>query len=412
MDIKNLIAPNFYQLHLDIQEHRHSIYRLKGGRGSLKTSTIIVEVLSLMQKYPDICTCVFMKQGNRIRQGAFAAYINMIARAGLQSLYDISYSPMRITNNVTGQVIIFLGLDDANKTKGVAPPPGKVFGICHWEELDSFSGNNEIDTAMDSIIRGGDISWCFQCYNPPANANNWVNKDSLIDVPGRLIHSSDYRSVPVEWLGKAFIERAAACFRRSEREYRWRYLGEIVGVEGLIFRNITQYDLSNGYSADLLFQGIDLGYEDPLAFIRLGYNIANRDLYLLDEFYERHVINDDLAKWILDKGYIDMVSTMESSRGGEPVKACFNKFGVPVRLVNKGNNLLLSGISFLQGCSHIYIDPSVTPNAWEEFNLYEWKKDKDGNTISPEVPVDRNNHLIDATRYALSKHIKVLGGLS
>ena len=46
MDIKKLIAPNFYALHVDIQNRRHKVYRLKGGRGSLKTSTIIVEVLS------------------------------------------------------------------------------------------------------------------------------------------------------------------------------------------------------------------------------------------------------------------------------------------------------------------------------------------------------------------------------
>ena len=87
MDIKKLIAPNFYSLHIDIQNRRHSVYRLKGGRGSLKTSTIIVEVLLLMQKHKELCTAVFMKQSNRIRQGAFANYVEMIERAGVSSEY-------------------------------------------------------------------------------------------------------------------------------------------------------------------------------------------------------------------------------------------------------------------------------------------------------------------------------------
>ena len=202
MDIKKLIAPNFYSLHIDIQNRKHSIYRLKGGRGSLKTSTIIVEVLLLMQKHKELCTAVFMKQSNRIRQGAFANYVEMIERAGLSSEYSISVSPMRITNKRTGQIIAFFGLDDPNKTKGISTGnPNTYFGITHFEELDQFNGNREIDTAVDSVTRGGNLSWCFQCYNPPQNANNWVNKDSLINVKGRLVHSSDYRTVPVDWLG-------------------------------------------------------------------------------------------------------------------------------------------------------------------------------------------------------------------
>ena len=109
MDIKNLIAPNFYALHDDIQHHRHSVYRLKGGRGSLKTSTIICEILLLMQKHKNICTAVFMKQHNRIRQGAFANYLEMIERAGLSSIYRVSLSPMRLENKLTGQIIAFFG---------------------------------------------------------------------------------------------------------------------------------------------------------------------------------------------------------------------------------------------------------------------------------------------------------------
>lgn len=411
MDIKNLIAPNFYALHDDIQHHRHSVYRLKGGRGSLKTSTIICEILLLMQKHKNICTAVFMKQHNRIRQGAFANYLEMIERAGLSSIYRVSLSPMRLENKLTGQIIAFFGLDDPNKTKGISTGnPNTYFGITHFEELDQFNGNKEITTAIDSLTRGGDLSWCFQCYNPPPNANNWVNKDSLIDVPGRLIHSSDYRTVPVQWLGKAFIQNVLNCYRRNEREYRWRYLGEVVGIEGQIFKNIEQWTFDSSKKFDFIFQGLDLGWNDPKAFVRLGYVISERSLYVLDEFYKSQCPNDCVADFIIHKHYTDALTLIESA-GGSEVLSTYTSRGIPMQVVNKGNNLKMSGIEFLSSRSKIYIDPNRTPNAWNEFSLYEWNKDKNGAVISPECPVDGNDHTIDASRYALSTHIGILGGL-
>lgn len=414
MDIHNLIAPNFYALHLDIQSHQHTTYRLRGGRGSLKTSTIIIEILLIMQKHPEICAVVFMKHSNRLRHGIFAAFNEQIARARLTDLYDVSLSPLRIINKVTGQVILFLGLDEPGKTKSLnTGSPDTYFGITYFNELDQFNGNREIDTAIDSIVRGGDLSWCFQDYNPPANANNWVNKDSLVQVPGRLIHSSDYRTVPVEWLGKAFIEKVRACYLASEREYRWRYLGEVVGIEGLVFRNVHQYDLSQGAPSDFILQGIDVGYEDPMAFVRIGINLTNRDLYFLDEYYQNHVMHEDVAEYIAGKQYNDVPPIIESAgAGGKFAQAVYSRYGVPSIIVNKGNDLKMTGIHVLESFNHIYIDPNVTPNVWEEFNLYEWKKDKNGQVISPECPVDYKDHTIDATRYAISRHIGLLGGLT
>ena len=55
-------------------------------------------------------------------------------------------------------------------------------------------------------------------------------------------------------------------------------------------------------------------------------------------------------------------------------------------------------MKFLQGYTHV-IDPQRTPITYKEFTEYEYERDKDGNVISG-YP-DKNNHTIDATRYAL-----------
>lgn len=411
VNIKRLIAPAYYEVHRDIQQRKHSVYRFKGGRGSLKTSTIIIEILLLMQQHPELCAAVFMKQSNRLRQGAFAAFTEMIQRAGLESLYRVSYSPMRITNKSTGQIIAFFGLDDPNKTKGLnTGRADNYFGIVYFNEITDFAGNREIDTAIDSLVRGGPLSWCFQDYNPPRSASAWVNKDSLLDLPERVVHSSDYRMVPREWLGDAFLEKVRACYQRNPKEYRWRYLGEIIGVDGLVFQNIKQWDFDINKKYDMIFMGCDLGWSDPLTVVRIGYIIDTQELYILDEFYERKKQNEDAADFIVRNGYTDARLIIESARG-EGVLPAFTSRGIPCSLVNKGNNLRMNAVYFLASRKGIYIDPHRTPNAWSEFNLYEWAKDSNGDILSPETLVDGNDHTIDAARYAISTHIGFLEAL-
>ena len=70
--------------------------------------------------------------------------------------------------------------------------------------------------------------------------------------------------------------------------------------------------------------------------------------------------------------------------------------------MNKGGGLKLGGIEWLASRSNIYIDPVRCPIAWQEFTTYEWKKDRNGEVISPNVPVDGNDHTIDSCRYAIS----------
>lgn len=407
-DIKDLIAPNFYKLHYDIQNHLHDTYRLGGGRGSLKTSTIVVEILTLMQKHSDLCTVVFMKQGNRIRQGAFAAFTEGISRAGLDAVYKYKLTPPRIINKETGQIIVFMGLDDPQRTKGLSTGSSKTFfGIVYFNEITDFISPREIDIAIDSVIRGGNISWCFQDYNPPRSAANWVNEDSKKDVPGRLVHFSDYRTVPKQWLGEAFLKKVRQTYLMNPLEYEWRYLGKVVGTEGLIFKNIIKWKHCN-LLYDMIIQGMDLGWNDPKVFVRWGIDISHMSIYCLDELYMSETTNDFVADWILNNGYTDTVTILESA-GGKEAQVTYNKFGIPTDIVVKGRDLKRNSLEYLLSRAHIFIDPDKTPNVYREFSQYSWKVDRNtGKPKVPEEPIAYDDHTVDATRYALQPYLSML----
>ena len=65
--------------------------------------------------------------------------------------------------------------------------------------------------------------------------------------------------------------------------------------------------------------------------------------------------------------------------------------------VKKGKDSVMFGINLLKGYK-INVNSSST-NLIKELEQYRWKVDKNGNTLN--VPIDSDNHAIDALRYLI-----------
>ena len=85
----------------------------------------------------------------------------------------------------------------------------------------------------------------------------------------------------------------------------------------------------------------------------------------------------------------------------------FKAYGCFMRAAEKGPDSVRYGIKWLQSLRHIYIDKYRCPDTYDEFIKYEHDRDKEGKIISS-FP-DRDNHHIDATRYALERYYKHKG---
>ena len=400
------IGPAFYPVAKDVFEHGHTHYDESGGRGSLKSSFISIVVPLLLVNNPGTHALVLRKVANTIRDSVYAQYMWAIGELGMAAFWDAKVSPMELIYRPTGQKIMFRGADDPMKIKSIKVPFGYI-AVTHFEEKDQFSGRAEIRNILQSTMRGGSKYWNFESYNPPISRDNWANKDSLEERPDRLCHKSTYLQAPPEWLGQQFIDEAEHLKETDERAYQHEYLGIPVGTGGNVFdklelREITDAEVS---AFDHIYQGVDWGYfPDPFAFIRLHYDRARETIYLLDEIYENKLSNEQSAQMILRKGYNDVRIICDSA---EPKSvADFRAMRLPAFEAIKGPGSVEYGMKFLQR-RKIVIDRKRTPHAYDEFVGYEYERNKDGDIISG-YP-DANNHLIDATRYALEPVSRRMG---
>ena len=400
------IGSAFYDVAHDVFHHGHTHYDFSGGRGSLKSSTVSVLVPLLLINNPGTHALVLRKVANTIRDSVYAQYIWAIGELGMAAYWEAKVSPMELIYKPTGQKIMFRGADDPMKIKSIKVPFGYI-AVTHFEEKDQFAGRAEIRNILQSTMRGGSVFWNFESYNPPISRDNWANKDSLEERADRLCHKSTYLQAPPEWLGEQFLAEAEHLKATDERAYQHEYLGIPVGTGGNVFDNLELREITDEEMShfDHIYQGVDYGwFPDPFAFIRLHYDRARETIYLMDEIYQNKLTNEASGNIIIQRGYKDAYITCDSA---EPKSvADYRAMGLPAKAAVKGPGSVDYGMKWLQR-RKIVIDRKRTPNAYNEFVNYEYDRNKDGDIISG-YP-DENNHLIDATRYAVERISRRMG---
>lgn len=397
-----MIGPAFYDTARDVFGHVHTHYDLSGGRGSLKSSFVSIVVPLLLVQNPGTHALVLRKVGNTIRDSVYSQYMWAIGELGMAHLWKAQRTPMELIYKPTGQKIMFRGADDPMKIKSIKVPFGYI-AITHFEEKDQFAGRAEIRTILQSTMRGGSRFWNFESYNPPISRDNWANRDTLEVRADRLCHKSSYLDAPPEWLGEQFLSEAEYLKETNERAYQHEYLGEAVGTgsevfENLEIREITDEEISH---FDRVLHGLDWGYyPDPWAYNDLHYDAARQMLFIFDELTEWKLGNNETAELLLKRGLTrEDIITADSA---EPKSvADYNKMGLRCYGAEKGPGSVDYSMKWLQSLKAIVIDPERCPETCAEFSQYEYERTRDGEIISG-YP-DRDNHHIDATRYATEK---------
>ena len=404
VSLKDLIAPQFYSIHWDILEGKHTHYKLYGGRGSTKSSFVSIEIIYGMMQDPNANAACFRKVKDTLAESVFEQLLWAIDALEVSHLWKVTLSPLRLTYKPTGQRIVFRGCDDPNKRKSIKVRKG-YFKYIWYEERAEFPGDEDERKINQSLMRGGDKYVVFYTWNPPKSLNSWVNQDVLEEREDTLCNHSTYLTVPRKWLGEQFFIEAEELRKRKILAYRHEYLGEAIGNGGKVFDNIIIRKITDEEIAmfDKIRQGLDFGFAaDPLAYERMHLNKKQRRLYIFGEVYQTNLRSSKAVEYIKILNPENKIITADSE---EPRSIdTFNELGLRVVGAKKGPGSVDHGIAYLSDdLDEIIIDPVRCPNAAREFNSYELEKDKNGN-FKGGYP-DKDNHSIDAVRYGLEGDI-------
>ena len=300
-----------------------------------------------------------------------------------------------------GYQIIFAGLDDVEKIKSVVPAVGVITDI--WIEEATETERGDVKD-LYKRQRGGDEDTrkrMVLSFNPILQSH-WIYNEHFDGVAwsdGQQEHKTDELSIlKTTYKDNKFLTTQDVKDLENETD-KYRYNVYTLGNWGIlghvIFTNWTVEDLSGMHDQFTNHRhGLDFGYSaDPAALWVAHYDAKRKVIYVYDELYERGLTNDKLAEAVRDK----IGSAPVVCDSAEPKSiAELQQYGVSATKSRKGKDSIIHGIQWLQQQS-IVID-SRCVNTKNEISTAHWKEDANGNALPK--PSEKNNHLLDAGRYA------------
>ena len=186
-----------------------------------------------------------------------------------------------------------------------------------------------------------------------------------------------------------------------------KFMWEVYGLglravsEDLIFPKWEEYEQEPDEKIiDWVCLGGDFGFKnDPSACVKVTK--AGNTLYLEELLYETGLLNNDIATKLIDLEINQEISIWDSA---EP-KSINELITLDVNAwpAEKGAGSISYGIQKMQQFSiKIHVN---SIHLQKEFKKYRWAKDRTGNhkvnSLGKRIPVDKDNHAIDAVRYVI-----------
>ena len=375
---------------------------LKGGKGSKKSATTALNFILRLMDLPDSNLLVVRQIMNTHRDSTFAQLQWAQERLGVTHLWKNTISPLEMVYKPTGQKIIFRGFDDVLKLASTTVSKGYLNFV--WiEEGFEIAREEDFDKLDLSVPRGTMPSHLYKqttvTFNPWSETH-WLKKRFFDkETPDSATFSTNY--LINEFLDETDRNVFERMKRTNLRKYRVAGLGDWGISEGLVFENweVGQIKIQreDEYKWKSFF-GLDYGYtNDPTAFIGFKANPQDKELYIFCEFYEKRLLNCDIAERIKALGFSKerIRADCAEPKSNEDLR----RLGIGrITPSLKGRDSILNGISAINEYK-ITVNPACV-NMIRELSTYVYSDTV--NERGLRLPKDNDNHLCDALRYAFA----------
>jgi phage terminase large subunit len=354
------VNPNYAYLKDQVQKQRITL--LQGSTRSGKTFAIIDYFIHLCMKHKGMEIDITRETYKALKATAWKDFQNRLIEFGLYNPYDHNKSDSIYTLN--GNTINYFGSDDHGKVHGKSRD---ILWVNEAQLADEAVIDQLFPRTRHRII-------CD--FNPALGAEHWLDR-YLLEYPPLI---TTYKDNP-----HLTSDQVADIESRKENKYWWSIYGEgkRANAEGAVFENWTE----GAFEGIDHWYGMDFGYsQDPTALVKVDIDKKGKAIYLQEELYQTGMRTSEIAE-VCKRVCGDSLIIADSA---EP--------RLIAELKSKGLNIqgakkvtIVEGI-VLMNDYHMIISGA---NLKKELSLYRWA-DK-----GKSVPVDDNNHILDAARYAV-----------
>ena len=346
----------------------------QGGTRSGKTFNILLYIIfHYCQVNTGKTITICRKTFPAVRSSVMRDFLNILKSYNKydEGYHNKSNSEYTLNNNL----IEFISVDQPQKIRG---RKREFLFINEANELEYEDWQQLIFRTTEKIVLD---------YNP-SDEYHWIY-DKVLNRDDVEFYKTTYKDN--KFLDESIIKEIER-LKYTDEQY-WQIYG--LGVRGVSKATIFNYvEVPHiPHDAELISYGADAGYtNDPSTLVsvyRKDYN-----LYIKEHLYRTMMTTKDLSdcfkKEVMSRNaiYFDAAEPRLIDE--------LRRMGHNIQPSLKGRDSINAGIDLLKRFKiHITSDSN---NAIQEFRNYKWQEDRSGKLTNK--PVDKNNHIIDAVRYA------------
>jgi len=358
---------------------------LRGGTRSGKTTSMVQMAVRWLKTGSMGLTKIPKGTFYIIRQ-TFPALRMTVLKEFIECCIDIGFynhlQHLRSTHlfSYKGRYVQFLSADQSEKFKGISPD------LAWLNEADS------IDRDTFDQLRFRLVHHMYLDYNP-SNPDSYI-KTVLED---KWIHERDDMFLDVStyhdnrFLPDSIVKEIELLETLDPELYKVYNRGEWMKVKGLIYP-IWDDNFDPPEDCKTVY-GLDFGFNDPMALLKVEYDKNN--LWLSEVVYERELTTGDLIERIKHIFRERIICDSANPNAIEELKRAGFRRAKGAR--KGGKDYIKKGIDAVKQY-HIHVNPTSI-NLISEFRKYKYQVDDDGKAI--DKPSDNFNHCMDAMRYAV-----------
>lgn len=389
-----------------LRDLRYGVRRIRhqGGMAAGKTVNILGALATLAAEEEGGVTTVSSMSMPHLKGGALRDFEMFVYPSFKDSIFKYHRTDHVFTFK-SGHMIEFKVFDTEFSARG--PRRKRLFineanrfdYMTYWQ-LDARSEQTIVDYnptirfwAHEKLENDGETKSYF--------SDHWSNP-FLSDQKHREIESicifkrDEYGNVIMDSKGNPIVEKG------SYELWKVYARGLTGNVTGIIYPNwevIDDSDFPQNKNEDWIFS-VDFGYtNDPTAIVKIC-KIGNT-LFIKELAYETGLPAQQIKNILLANGY-NANMPLYCEHDPDMIRILRN-LGLSAYPARKGQGSINAGIELINTFQVKY--PASSKNLHKERGMYIWEVNEtivvDGNPKTTNIPVDNNNHLMDACRYGV-----------